>query len=374
MLRFGAYYALRNVLRTPVRSFLTLFSLAMIISLYTLLTAISNSFADQMSGLMDQEGVDIVVQSKYATNPLSSLIPLEQVRQIRDMKEVKSQVPIVLGRKRFANRDMIYLFGIDGIVRIADKLGISLTGGKLYSPDTNEVLAAQRVLKSQHLKLGDELNFPQQPPLKIVGSFHSWISFFNSSVICDLNCARQLLHKSDKTNMLFLSLHNPRDVDKVIAKINENNPTLLPIISGEFSGAGMVKNLFYLSDIVAFTTLIIASIILINTFLIEVHERTKEIGILHAIGWNKLLIVYVFIIESLVLTISAGLLGFISSIAFLKYLQSAYQKIQVFLPDHLDASMFLYSLFICVLIAVISVVIPSYYATRLRIQRALNSE
>jgi len=107
----------------------------------------------------------------------------------------------------------------------------------------------------------------------------------------------------------------------------------------------MVKNLFYLSDIVAFTTLIIASIILINTFLIEVHERTKEIGILHAIGWNKLLIVYVFIIESLVLTISAGLLGFISSIAFLKYLQSAYQKIQVFLPDHLDASMFLYSLF-----------------------------
>jgi len=106
MLRFGAYYALRNVLRTPVRSFLTLFSLAMIISLYTLLTAISNSFADQMSGLMDQEGVDIVVQSKYATNPLSSLIPLEQVRQIRDMKEVKSQVPIVLGRKRFANRDI----------------------------------------------------------------------------------------------------------------------------------------------------------------------------------------------------------------------------------------------------------------------------
>jgi len=91
----------------------------MIISLYTLLTAISNSFADQMSGLMDQEGVDIVVQSKYATNPLSSLIPLEQVRQIRDMKEVKSQVPIVLGRKRFANRDMIYLFGIDGIVRMA---------------------------------------------------------------------------------------------------------------------------------------------------------------------------------------------------------------------------------------------------------------
>ena len=374
MLRFGAYYALRNVLRTPVRSFLTVFSIAMIISLYTLLTAISHSFTDQMSGLMNQEGVDIVVQSKYATNPLSSLIPPEQVRQIRDMDEVKSQVPIVLGRKRFENRDMVYLFGIDGIARIADKLGVSLTDGKLYSPGTNQALAAQRVLKSQHLKLGEELTFPPQPPLKIVGSFHSWIGFFNNSVICDLDCARQLLHKNDKTNMLFLSLHHPGDAEKVVAKISEKNPTLLPIISREFSGAGMVKNLFYLSDIIALTTLIIASVILINTFLIEIHERTREIGILHAIGWNKIVIVYVFIIESLLLTLSGGLIGFISSIAFLQYLHSAYQQIQVFLPDHLDASVFSYSLSICVLIAVISVVIPSYYATRLGIVRALNSE
>lgn len=373
MLRFGAYYAVRNVLRTPIRSFLTLISIAMIISLYTLLTAIAHSFADQMSELMDQEGVDIVVQSKYATNPMSSVIPPEQVHQIQEMDEIKSQIPIVVGRKRFENRDMVYLFGISGIARIADKLGISLVQGKLYSPGSTEVLAAQRVLKSQQLKLGEDLIFPDQPPLKIVGSFHSWITFFNSSVICDLDCARQLLHKSDKTNMLFLSLHHPRDAEKVVAKISQNHPTLLPIISAEFSGAGMVKNLFYLSDIIALTTLIIASVILINTFLIEVHERKREIGILHAIGWNKGMIVYMFIIESLVLTISGGLIGFICSVAFLQYLQSAYRQIQVYLPDHLDTSIFLYSLFICVLTAVFSVVIPAYYATRLGIVRALNS-
>jgi putative ABC transport system permease protein len=314
------------------------------------------------------------VQSKYATNPMSSLIPPEQVRQIRDMDEVKSQIPIVLGRKRFENRDVVYLFGISGIARIADKLGISLVEGKLYHPASNEVLAAQRVLKSQQLKLGEDLIFPGQPPLKIVGSFHSWISFFNSSVICDLDCARRLLHKSDKTNMLFLSLHNPRDAEKVVAKISQKYPTLLPIISGEFSGAGMVKNLFYLSDIIALTTLLIASVILINTFLIEVHERKREIGILHAIGWHKAMIVYMFVIESLVLTISGGLIGFICSIAFLQYLQSAYQQIQIYLPENLDASLFLYSLFICILIAIISVVIPAYHATRLVIVRALNNE
>lgn len=374
MLGFGIHYAFRNVLRTPVRSLLTVFSIAMIICLYTLLTAIAHSFADQMRSLMDQQGVDVVIQSKYATNPMSSVIPPELVNNISSMDEVQSIVPVVLGRKRFENRHMVYLLGIDDIARIADKLGISRVDGSFYSPDSRQVFVAQRVLKSEHLKLGDPLIFPQQDALEIVGSFHSWIGFFNSSVICDLNCARQLLNKADKTNILFLSLRNPSAAAEVVDRIAENYPELLPVVSAEFSGAGMVRNLFYLSDIVALTTLLIASVILINTFLIEVHERLREIGILHAIGWKKIMIVYVLLVESLILTLSGGVIGFISSVAFLEYLKSAYQQIVVFLPERLDATIFLYSLFVCILIAVVSVMIPAYRATQLDIVRALNGE
>ena len=51
----------------------------MIISLYTLLTAVADSFANQMKGLMHQENVDIVIQSKFSTTPLSSSINIFEI-------------------------------------------------------------------------------------------------------------------------------------------------------------------------------------------------------------------------------------------------------------------------------------------------------
>ncbi len=374
MFQIGLHYAFRNVLRTPLRSFFTIFSIAMIISLYTLLTAVADSFADQMKGLMHQENVDIVIQSKFSTTPLSSSISPQVVTQIAHIAEVKSMVGIVLGRKRFEDRNMVYLFGISNISQVANKLGLSLFEGRLNEPDKQELIVAQRVLKNQQLKVGDSLSFPQQNPLKIVGSFHSWISFFNSSVICDLECARKILGKKDKTNMLFLSLKDPRDTDQIIAKLSEKYPAIMPIKSGEFSSTGVVKNMFYLSDIVALVTLIIASAILINTFLIAVHERTKEIGILHAIGWSQGMVVYIFIAESLLLALTGGLLGFVSSIGFLEYLKVAYNDINIYLPTSLDAGMFLYSLLVCTLIAIISAVFPALHASKINIARALSGD
>jgi len=86
----------------------------------------------------------------------------------------------------------------------------------------------------------------------------------------------------------------------LIVKINEQYDSLLAIKSSDFSSTlGAVKNMFYLSDIIAVVTLIIASAILINTFLMSVNERTKEIGILNAIGWPRGMIVYIFIVESI---------------------------------------------------------------------------
>ena len=374
MLRFGAHYALRNVLRTPLRSALTLISIALVISLYVLLTAIAHSFADQMRNLMEQDGVDVVVQSKYSTNPMSSSLTPAQVEQIQSMPGVRSQEPIVLGRKRLPNRDMVYLFGIDDLSRLTDKLGISLTTGRLYRLGSQEVVVAQRVLKILESDAPTELSFPGEDALKVVGGFRSWISFFNSSVICDLGCARRLLDRDNKTNMLFLTLDNPADAETMMARINKDHPDLLAIKAGEFSGSGMLKNLFYLSDIVALVTLLIALAIVVNTFLIKVHERVAEIGILHAIGWHRLSVVYTLTVESLILTLTGGALGFVLSMALLGYINSAYQQMRVLLPQHLDAGLFGYNLMVCTAIAVISVAIPAYKAARINVVCALDGK
>ncbi len=74
MLTIILHYALRNIIRTPLRSFFTLFSGALIIMLYSVLTSVGNSFTQQISTVLEQQDIDIVVQAKYATTPVSSII------------------------------------------------------------------------------------------------------------------------------------------------------------------------------------------------------------------------------------------------------------------------------------------------------------
>jgi len=61
-------------------------------------------------------------------------------------------------------------------------------------------------MKTKKLQIGNSVSFSEEAPFKIVGTYHSWTSFFNSSIICDLENARKVLGKPGKTNMLFYRL------------------------------------------------------------------------------------------------------------------------------------------------------------------------
>jgi putative ABC transport system permease protein len=111
---------------------------------------------------------------------------------------------------------------------------------------------------------------------------------------------------------------------------------------------------------------------LINTFLIAVHERTKEIGILNAVGWTKRMILYIFTTEALLLALSGGLIGFFISWGMLLFIRHAYSNISFYLPQSMDLNLFASSMLMCAFIAVISALIPALYASKISIAKALN--
>ena len=174
--------------------------------------------------------------------------------------------------------------------------------------------------------------------------------------------------------MLFISLYDPVKTDNVITKINQEYNSLSAVKSSDFTGTmGALKNMFYLSDIIAFITLIAASAILINTFLMAINERTREIGILNAIGWTKKMIVYIFVIESLLLALIGGIIGFFISLGMLHYIQHVYSNISFYLPQSLDLQVFGSSILMCVLIGIVSAIFPALYASKISIAKALRN-
>lgn len=75
--------------------------------------------------------------------------------------------------------------------------------------------------------------------------------------------------------------------------------------------------------VIAFITLVVGGIGIINILLVSVTERIREIGIRKALGAKKSDIVYQFLTESIVMTSFSGLLGIILGIGaggFISYM------------------------------------------------------
>ena len=63
------------------------------------------------------------------------------------------------------------------------------------------------------------------------------------------------------------------------------------------------------TDALTAMTFLIGSVVVMNTMVMSVHERTRELGVLRALGWGRGQILRLIVRESLMLTLFSGALG-----------------------------------------------------------------
>ncbi len=105
-------------------------------------------------------------------------------------------------------------------------------------------------------------------------------------------------------------------------------------------------------------SLIVGGIGVMNIMFVSVKERTREIGVRKAIGATKRMILGQFLMEAILICLIAGLLGLMISYVFSILLNQ-------FFPSNLDRQLAGFSIFISILVGVISGIIPSYRAANL---------
>ncbi len=115
---------------------------------------------------------------------------------------------------------------------------------------------------------------------------------------------------------------------------------------------------------------------IINTMLMVVMERTKEIGMLMAIGMNKIKIFSMIVLESVMLSLTGGIVGIVIGAIASKYGEThpidlsawaqGYQQLgyDAFVYTQLDPSMLVDITLLVILTGVIAAVYPAYKALR----------
>jgi putative ABC transport system permease protein len=96
----------------------------------------------------------------------------------------------------------------------------------------------------------------------------------------------------------------------------------------------------------------------------SVFERTREIGILLALGWKRNRILRMILLESVTLCAAAGIVGVIAGIIMLKILASM-PWMQGRLEPQINAQLITLALSLAIAVGVASGLYPAYHCTRI---------
>ncbi|HBD94911.1 MAG: hypothetical protein A2015_07595 [Spirochaetes bacterium GWF1_31_7] len=125
---------------------------------------------------------------------------------------------------------------------------------------------------------------------------------------------QKILSLRNKAQKIILYLDNPEDSEIVKSAITEliakkGNSDVIVKKWQEHQFIDMFKQMASIYVIVFLVFIIVASFLIVNTVLMMIHERIKEIGMMGALGMTRLEIMSVFFFEAVLLSILGSFFG-----------------------------------------------------------------
>ncbi|GAP20996.1 ABC transporter permease [Leptolinea tardivitalis] len=324
--------AFRDLLRNKRRSFFSSLALGMGLALLLLMAAtVSGEIRGAMDTSIRLDSGHLQVRAKtYDANKNSvayeDLIanPNEVAAKIASLEPVSVATPRLFASGILSDRDEttgIRILGIDtSSPAMAPFKDGMLTGKYLENDDRSGILIGETLANKLSLKAGDAVNLlantsngdVDQQLFTIRGIFTTHTPAFDEyTVLMPLAKAQAITKTEDHASAIFVLLKNSDQVDNVknalqteqlqVVTYLKMNEVLLQ--TEEFSRGYMV--LIYL------IVLAITAAVIVNTLIMSVFERTREIGILSAIGMKSTRIMSLFFIESSFLAIGGIFAGLI---------------------------------------------------------------
>ncbi|WP_172602318.1 ABC transporter permease [Candidatus Nitrosocosmicus franklandus] len=136
----------------------------------------------------------------------------------------------------------------------------------------------------------------------------------DNSIFIDLNKGKEILQKNEDYDLLFITYNDTNRVEDIVREVQKyfsNQITILNSLELVKSITKFIVGISTFISSIAVFSLIVGSIGIVITIYTSVVERTKEIGILKALGGTNRIILGMFLTESILLGIIGAFFGII---------------------------------------------------------------
>ena len=305
-----------NLAHRPIRSLISIVAVALEVTLILLIVGLLLGLLDDSRSRQAGIGADVIVLppgSSFISGLTGAPMPIKMKDKLAELPHVKSVAPVITQVATSGAIEIIAGIDLPSYESMSNGFHY-LQGGPFEGP--YDVLVDDLFAQSKHVRVGDttEILNTKFRVSGIVERGKGARKFIPLSTLQDLMGAKE------KANIFYLKLDDPANADTVVNEIKALPGMQRYFIQSMASYLAMMTASNYpgLStaiEVIVWIAVVVGFIVIFQAMYTAVMERTREIGILKAMGASKLYIVNVVLRETLLLAFSGIVLGIIISLA-----------------------------------------------------------
>ena len=186
--------------------------------------------------------------------------------------------------------------------------------------------------------------------------------------------AQRLMGRPRAVTFIFVDVQNAAQTAAVVELINKRFPEARASLSSEFpQNTNDLQQTLGMANAIRVLALIVGGIVVANTMIMSIFERTREIGTLRAVGWRKRRILGQIMLESLFLCLVAATLGSLLAVGLVTLITLA-PGVGAYLAADWSVDIFVSAYMTAGVLAVIGGLYPAWRASKLAPAEALRYE
>lgn len=343
------FLALRNMRTRIGRTLLTLMGIVLGVAVVLAIQVTNQSTLDSINQVFDRAAgqADLLIvpalggQAKLdeallfqvqALDNVEITAPSVQVQTIMAMDAESWQIDFTVTGTSAGNS--LQMYGIDPLLDPQVRV-YEIEAGRLPDVETYETIIPASYAEEKGLELGDDLVFitsGETERLEIVGLLaEEGVALLNDGVIAlaPLTVVQEIFDHGLELDEIAIRVTSeirnaPRELEAFKSALEsqvEDERVIYPAARGQLVSSMLAtyqQGLSFFSLIAIF----VGAFLIYNTFTMTVVERTREIGMLRAIGMNRWRVISMVLAEALVLSLLGSALGVMAGVGLARGLMS----------------------------------------------------
>ena len=303
-----------NIRQRPIRTLVSVAGIALGVSLVMLFTGLARGMSNDLQRRASNVRAELIFMRPGSVQLTSSKENLDTryVPRLKAIEGVEEALPVI---RHFSQGTRgIGIEQVDGVEwdTYARVNGISMVEGR-GPENANEVIIDETKARNNNYRIGDMIQPLGGDQYRIVGIYSPESG---PRVKMSLAALQQALQADGKCTFIFVKLRTPEDMEAVARRINQELPgnTIQPTRDVFTSFEKSIPYLGVFLRVLVGLAAVVSALVVMLAMYTTITERTREIGILKAMGASRGYIIGIIEKEAILISVIGLVAGFVISL------------------------------------------------------------